>query len=120
MRGDVVYRVYGVHEGREKDTYFGAHRTVAEAEATIGRLRAMEMHGRNWAEAYHNRGFVIREAVVATDFEIPPRPKPRDRYFVRGTQTSKPEEWETTLVEVLRRADPAGGADKVCEYPGTS
>jgi hypothetical protein len=40
MRGDVVYRIYGVHEGREEDSFFGAFRTVAEAEAAIAGLRS--------------------------------------------------------------------------------
>ena len=29
MRGDVVYRIYGVHEGREKDNFLGLFRTIA-------------------------------------------------------------------------------------------
>lgn len=117
MRGDVVYRIYGVHEGREKDYFFGVFRTTAEAEAKIAELRAREMNGRNWAEQYHNRGFVIREAVVQTDFEIPPRPKPRDRYFVRGTRKEyRPGAWAGTVVEIFRRADAGGELKKVCEY----
>lgn len=104
MRGDVVYRVYGVHEGREEDYYFGSFRTAAEAEAQIARLRDRDVRGRNWAEQYHNLGFVIREAVVETDFEIPPLPKPRDRYFVRGTpKPNRPGTWDSTVVEILRR-----------------
>ena len=117
MRGDVVYRVYGVHEGREEDTYFGTFRTVGEAEAQIVKLRSEEMHGRSWMEQYHNRGFVIREAVVETDFEVPPRPKPRDRYFVRGRPKKyRPGTWDGTMVEVLRRPDGEGEVEKVCEY----
>jgi hypothetical protein len=27
MRGDIVYRVYGVHEGRDRDLHFGTFRT---------------------------------------------------------------------------------------------
>lgn len=79
MRGDVVYRLYGVHEGREKDTFFGAFRTVDEAQTEIAKLVTREMNGRNWAELYHDRGFVVREVVVDTDFEIPAEPKPRDK-----------------------------------------
>lgn len=117
MRGDVVYRIYGIHQGREKDHFFGAFRTCAEAEAKIAKLRIQEMNGRNWAEQYHNRGFVIREAIVQTDFEIPPRPKPRDRYFVRGTRKeNRPGTWESTIVEVFRRGDAGGEPEKVCEY----
>ena len=59
-------------------------RTLAESQTEIVKLCAREMYGRNWAEQYHNRGFVVRETVVQTDFEMPPHPKPRDRYFVRG------------------------------------
>ena len=117
MRGDVVCRIYGIHEGREVDCCFGAFRTVAEAEAEIAKLGLWEMNGRSWAEQYHNRGFVIREAVVQADFEIPPRPKPRDRYFVLGTRKeNRPGTWESTIVEVFRRADDEGEPKKVCEY----
>ena len=119
MRGDVVHRIYGVHEGREKDFFFGAFRTVAEAESEIGRLRLREMNGRNWAEQYHNRGFVLQETVVQTDFEIPPRPKPRDRYYVRGAR----KEYRSgtiagTVVEVFRRADADGEPEKVVSTSG--
>jgi catechol 2,3-dioxygenase-like lactoylglutathione lyase family enzyme len=114
MRGDVVDRIYGVHEGRETDTFFGAFRTVAEAEAEIAELRAREMNGRNWMEQYHNRGFVIREAVVQTDFEIPPRPKSRDRYFVRDTRKDhQPGPIASTIVEIFRRGrGKAAGGDR--------
>jgi len=117
MRGDVVYRIYGVHEGRETDTFFGAFRTVAEAEAEIAELRAREMNGRNWMEQYHNRGFVIREAVVQTDFEIPPRPKSRDRYFVRDTRKDhQPGPIASTIVEIFRRGDHGREPERVCKY----
>jgi hypothetical protein len=117
MRGDVVYRIYGVHEGRAKDCFFGAFRTRAEAEAEIANLVTREMNGGNWAEQYHDRGFVIREAIVQTDFEIPPRPKPRDRYFVRGTRKeNRPGTWPSTVVEVFRRASAGGEPEKVAEY----
>lgn len=117
MRGDIVYRVYGLHDGRDKDIFFGAFRTSAEAEAEIAKLLTREMHGRNWAEQYHNRGFVIREAVVETDFQVPPRPKPRDRFFVRGTpKENRPGTWASTVVEVFRRADSGREPEKVAEY----
>jgi hypothetical protein len=117
MRGDLVYRIYGMHEGRENDYFFGAFRTVAEAEAKIAMLSAQEVNGRNWAQQYHNRGFVVRETVVQTDFEIPPRPKPRDRYFVRGTpKENRPGTWPSTIVEVVRRADGGDEPETVCEY----
>lgn len=113
MRGDTVYRIYGIHEGREKDVYFGAFRTPAEAEAKIVELHAREMHGRNWAKHHHDKGFVLREAVVETDFVIPSLPKPRDKYVVRTTpKPNRPGTWDSTTVEVLRRA----GLEKVCEY----
>jgi len=112
MRGDVVYRIYGVHEGREKDIFFGAFRSVAEAEAEIAQIRAKEMNEYNWAEQHHNRGFVIREVIVETDFEIPPLPKPRDKYAVNGRKVSPPGAWSQTLVEVFRRTG-AGGSPRL-------
>jgi hypothetical protein len=117
MRGDVVYRVYAQHEGREKDCYFGAFRSVADAEARIGELRTREMHGRNWAEQHHNKGFVIRETVVETDFEIPPLPKPRDKYAIHGTRKpNQPGTIDSTRVDVFRRGSSESGPEKVCEY----
>ena len=75
MRGDIVYRVYGRHEGRAEDSFFGAFRSTVEAEAHIAELCSWEMNGRNFAQQYHNLGFVIRETAVDTDFEIPSRPE---------------------------------------------
>lgn len=117
MRGDVVYRVYALHEGREKDFFFGAFRSTAEAEAEIAKLRAREMNGRNWAEQHHNRGFVIREAVVETAFEIPSQPKPRDKYVVKDSpKPNLPGTWDSTVVEVFRRTSASAGLEKICEY----
>lgn len=104
MRGDTVFRIYGVHTGRAKDNYFGAFRTRARAEEEVAKLLQREMHGENWAARYHDRGFVIREVTVETDFEIPPRPKPRDRYFARETTVeSPPGTWSTCRVDVFER-----------------
>ena len=51
MRGDVVYRVSALHEGREKDFFFGAFRSAAEAEAEIEKLRVREMNAAvRWSE----------------------------------------------------------------------
>ena len=117
MRGDVVYRVYGVHQGRPKDVFFGAFRSMPEAKAHIAELVAKEMDGRSWAEQYHDGGFVVRDVVVESSFEIPPRPGPRDRYFV-GTspRPNRPGTWDSTHVEVFRRDGQAGQVVKVCEY----
>jgi hypothetical protein len=109
MRGDIVYRVYGVHEGREQDVGFGTFRTRLEADAEIAQLDKRESNGHSWAAQYHNRGFVIREAPVETDFTIPSLPKPRDKYAIKATCTNPPEAWEAISVDVLRR-DPAGHA----------
>jgi hypothetical protein len=116
MRGDVVYHVYGVHAGRDEDVYLGAFRTVFEAEAEIAKLKAREMNGRNWAEQYHNSGFIIREVVVETDFEVPTRPAPRDKYFVKLTAKTRPGILNSTLVDVFRRNVSVGDAEKVCRY----
>jgi len=117
MLGEVVYRVYALHEGREKDHFCGAFHSAVEAQAKIVDLRAREMNGRNWAEKYHNRGFVIRESLVDTAFEIPSRPKPREKYGVRGSRkANRPGTWDSTIVEVFRRTGPSGSLEKVCEY----
>ena len=115
MRGDIVYRVYGIQAGREKDCFFGTFLSTTEAELGISKLR--ELHGRNWAEQYHNRGFVIREAVVDTDFEIPSLPKPRDKYVVKGSpEPNRPGTWDSTVVEVFRRTRTRAAVEKICEY----
>lgn len=117
MRGDIVYRVYGLHEGREEDSFFGAFRSKAEADAEITKRRAIDMNGRNWATQYHNRGFVIREAVVDTEFEIPAEPKPRDKYAIKASEKpNRPGTWDSTVVEVFRRTSAAGNFEKICEY----
>ncbi len=116
MRGDIVFRVYGVHEGRAADSYFGAFRTRAEAEAEIAKLGARETQGQNWAARYHNKGFVMREHVVATDFEIPSRPKPRDKYIVHASaKPNAPGTWDSTLVEVLMRNE-TSAPKRMCGY----
>lgn len=52
-----------------------------------------------------------------TDFEIPPRPKPRDRYFVLGTEIdSGPGMMASTMVNVFRRADSTGKPEVVGQY----
>lgn len=117
MRGDILYQIYGVHGGRAKDSYFGSFRTVEEANAEIAVLRAKEMDGENWAKRYHDRGFVVREATVDTDFELPSRPTPRDRYCVKtSTKQNAPGRWNSTLVEVLERGADPGEFRRVCEY----
>lgn len=117
MRGDFIYHLFGVHQGRETDVHLGTFRTREEALAEIERLQARLLHGRNWAEQYHNKGFVIREAVVNTDFEVPPRPTPREKYFVVATaKANRPGTWDSTHVEVFRRGDAEVEAERVCQY----
>lgn len=117
MRGDVVYRVYGAHEGRAQDVYFGAFRTREQAQAQVACLNAREMHGGNRAAQYHNRGFVIREHTVETDFEPPPTPKPRDKYFViTSPKPNAPGTWDSTLVEVHVRGLAGAPSQRVCSY----
>ena len=113
MRGDIVYRVYGLHDGRDKDSFFGTFRTKFQAEAEIAKLLAKEMHGRNWADQYHDKGFVIREAKVETDYEIPDAPKPREKYAVRcKAKQNRPGTWDSTVVEVCRRS--SEGLESIC------
>lgn len=115
MRGDIVFRVYGLHQGREKESFFGAFRTRQLADQEVDRLRAREMHGRNWADQYHDRGFVVREAIVESDFEIPGLPKPREKFVVRCTsKKNRPGTWDSAVVEVCRRS--SEGLTSVCKY----
>jgi hypothetical protein len=115
MRGDIVHRIYGVHAGRDKDSYFGTYRTVAEAEAEIVRLR--EWRGNEWEQQYHNRGFVIRQAAVETDFQIPELPKPRDKYVAVGTaKKNRPGAWNSTIVRIFRRGSTPSELVSICEF----
>ena len=69
------------------------------------------------AHQYHNRGFVIRETVVDTDFEIPPLPKPRSRYFIEGSpKSNEPGTCQSSIVEVFRRTSSSCQREKICEY----
>lgn len=116
MRGDLVFRIYGVSRGRAKDCYFGAYRSESEARAKVAKLEATEMNGANWAQQYHDEGFVIRTAAVDTDFEIPSLPKPRDEYMVTAARTmADGGGWDTSKVEVFRRIGTTD-LEKVCEY----
>lgn len=116
MRGDIIYQIYGMREGRLEDTYLGVFRTRLEAQAEVEKLKAREVDGKNWADQYHNKGFAIRKSVVETDFEIPPLPKPRDKYVVRDSPKPRgPGIWDATSVEVFRR-DAPGVLDRICTY----
>ena len=117
MRGDSVFSVYGLHEGRERDHFFGAYRSLDEARAQVEDLKAREMQDRNWARDYHNRGFAIRETKINTDFEVPLQPKPRDRYFVKATPKSNGVgRWDSTVVDVFRRNTEGGDHAHICAY----
>jgi hypothetical protein len=115
MRGDVVFRVYGVHDGRVDDRSSGTFRTRAAAEAEIEDLLSREVGGENWARRYRNGGFVIRDQVVSTDFDIPPRPSPRDSYVVSTSPKPNETGWDSTIVEVRRRSS-LGEHQPVCSY----
>ncbi len=115
MRGDIVYRIYGVHTGRHEDTHFGTYRTTAEAETAIVRLR--QTHGAEWERQHHNRGFVIRPTEVETDFQIPEFPKPRERYLAVGSpKKNRPGTWDSTIVRVSRRGENPGELTYICEF----
>ena len=117
MRGEVVYHVYGIHAGREDDVYFCTRRTQVDAEAEVAELQIREMNGKNWAAQYHNRGFVIREDIVQIDFEVPTRPKPRDRYFVRcHRKENQTGTWPSSRIEIFERQSNPGESKKICEY----
>jgi hypothetical protein len=117
MRGDILHLVYGVHAGRENDVYFGSHRSEEAARRSIRALEAREMHGTNWAARYHDQGFVVRTAVVDTDFEIPTLPKPRDAYTLSFTKRPNREgTWDSTIIDVYRRATATLAAQKVASF----
>ncbi|HEX7664214.1 MAG TPA: hypothetical protein VF407_06890 [Polyangiaceae bacterium] len=106
MRGDVVFRIYGLHTGRAKDSYFGTFPTRALAEAEIAKLSTREMNGESWAARHHDRGFEIREHVVDTDFEIPSKPKPRDRFVVAAApKPNGPGIMDSLTIDVFRRGE---------------
>lgn len=115
MRGDRVWRVYGMHRGRAKDIGLGTFRTREAAQACVEELQSRRMHGRNWARAYHDRGFDIREVEVDTDFEVPGLPKPRDRYWVRTAELPNPGFISSTAVEVRERQQD-GASRRICSY----
>ena len=116
MRGDIIYQVYGMHEGRKEDVFCDAFHTLQDAQAEVEKLEAREMNGRSWAAQYHNKGFAIREQVVDTDFEVPSRPKPRDKYVIKALPKPNPGAWDSTIVEVYRRNITTGILEGVCEY----
>lgn len=102
MRGDIVYSIYGMHGGRAEDMRFGTYRTREAAEAGITEMLAA--HGESWVRTYHDRGFVVREVVVTTDFEVPPRPMPRECFCALGVPLPNgPEYSASLLVEVSER-----------------
>jgi len=108
MRGDTVYRVYGRHEGREKDTCFGTFADRPSAEAEAAKLALREP----WASEYHNLGFAVVPHIVDTDFVIPSLPVPREEYFVETQEHKSPGVWPTTTVRVHKR----GMSDPVAVY----
>lgn len=117
MSGDIVFQVFGVHEGRPADVYFGSFRTREEAQAKIGQLKSKMMDGLNWTTRHHNKGFVIREKTVNTDFEIPSLPKPRDKYFVQcSSRPNRPGTWDSVHVQVFRRGSSPEEGEQVGEY----
>jgi hypothetical protein len=116
MRGDIIYEIYSEQENH-KDLFFGTYRTLEEAQAKVVQLKAKTIHGENWADLYHKKGFTIREITVGTDFEPPPLPKPREKYFVKATrQSDDPDSWVTCLVDVYRRNLTSSNLEHICSY----
>src|ERR1700743_800626 len=86
MRGDIIYEVWAIgtesKTGEPKDTVFNTARTREEAEAKQAAL----LGETDWAgtgksyKAYWD-DFVIREKAIDTDFEIPSKPMPREKYY---------------------------------------
>lgn len=91
-------------------------RRVREAQTKVAELKAVERDGANWATQYHNKGFIIREHVVETDFQVPSRPKPRDLFVVQATpKEHRPGVWPSSLVVVFRRQR-SGEDQRICGY----
>lgn len=80
----------------------GAGRTAAEAEAVLGEAR--ERHGSTYARYW------IEEIGTTDLFQLPSRPKPRDRYTTRVTEARTPGAWPKCNVEVLE------GESVIAEY----
>jgi hypothetical protein len=117
MRGDIIFQVFGTHTGRQKDTYFGAFRTREAAQARISKLQLKTVDGANWAERYHDRGFVIREKLVDSDFEIPTLPAPRLKYVATAEPVkNRPGAWDSTLVSVYERGQSPVEKQLICTY----
>lgn len=117
MRGDIVYHIFAKHQGRAEDMFFGAFSTLEEAQHEVAALRERKMDGKNWAARYHDKGFEIRTANVDTDFEIPPRPTPREKYMVKTTpKPNGPGRWDYTTVDVYQRADATHKPKHICTY----
>lgn len=114
MKGDVVFRVYGVHAGREKDVHFGTFRTESEARARIEELNQRQMHGENWAARYHDQGFEVRPVEVQTEFVIPNPLKPRDAFWVDIREPDDEDSSAGSVVDVYRRDD--AGGERVATY----
>lgn len=110
MIGDVIYEVFGVKAGRDKDSYFHAYNTRTEAEAQVQKLKEREWGAEKNYTAYHD-DFEIREVTVNTDFVVPSKPTPRERYTVRTSAIkNKPGTWDSTKVEIL------SDGNKVAEF----
>lgn len=117
MRGDIIYQIFGMHEGRQEDFFLGCFHTFQEAQLEVEKLKGSEMNGQNWAKQYHNKGFSIREKIIDTDFEIPSFPKPRDKYVIKTIpKANRPGTWNSIIVEVYRRNTPSGVSEKICQY----
>lgn len=114
MRGDVIFQVFGVHTGRDKDHYYGAFRSTEEAEAYIAELN--KRYGPDWAAQYNDKGFVIRPKTVESDFELPPPPALRQQYVLRTTSIGEPGKWPITRVEVFKRGKSRDDRQRICEY----
>lgn len=104
MRGDTVYRIYARHTGHATDMSFGTFRTRAEAQRKLDELSAKDAGA--WVRRYHDRGLVIRDVVVDSDFVVPSRPMPRERYCIATTPRSNGAGvMNSTQVEVFERGD---------------
>lgn len=100
MKGDTLWAVYELREGRDPYVYL-SFKTKEAAE-----VKAEE--GRFWA-AQKNTGvsYEVRPWASTTDFVPPAGPRPRDLYYAAAEKVpSKPGCWDVLNVTVYRRKAP--------------
>lgn len=113
-RGDIFYEAWVEYPradyyktDEQRRVYVTARWTREEAEAKLAEFVRSQT-----ARGYVPERFWVEERRVETDFEIPPLPKPRDRYTVEAEPFSNPGEWTQVHVRVLKDGEPVARFDR--------